>query len=226
MSEPRGIIDAQLDSLLELVERHRDERCRAIREQAEVERRELLAEAHAEARGRMHRAIQTERQRARSELTAARARLQTRARQQQYRIALGLLHEGWDTLQGAIRKRWNTPEGRRPWIRALVAEAMVVLPRSQCWHIEHPLGWDPSEAKEETARMIDYCGRAPEWVARDDLNVGLRFCTDGACLDGSAAGLLTERTAIEARLLAGVNVLLGEDILGGPLDREPRSRDE
>ncbi|WP_303901508.1 hypothetical protein [Thiohalomonas denitrificans] len=219
MMTPAGIVDAQLHSLLELIEQHRDERCRAISEQAEERRRELLTEAHRQARQQMHRAIQSERRRARSELTAARARLQTRTRQQQYRIALGLLHEGWDGLQEIVRERWSTAESRRLWIRALVAEAMVVLPQSK-WRIEHPVGWDRSEMEQETARITGYCESPPEWVARDDIDAGLRFSTDGACLDGSAAGLLTERTALEARLLAEVNSLLGEDILSGPPERE------
>lgn len=226
MNRPAGVIDTQLDALLELVEKHREERCRAILQQAEEKRRELLAEAHSQARRHMHEAVQSERHRARSELTAARASAQTRARQQQYRTALGLLREAWDRLGEAMAERWSTPETRLPWIRALVAEAMVVLPQSQCWRIEYPAAWDPSEMEEEMERMTAYCQRTPELIPREDLHAGLRFCTDGACLDGSVEGLLIDRTGVESRLLAEVNRLLGGDILGMTPQSRRRAGDE
>lgn len=215
MNTPAGVLDAQLQSLLELLERHRETRCRAIREQAEEKRRELLAQAHGEARQRMHRAIAAERQRTEAELTAARAQLQTRARQRQYRIALSLLETGWEQIRQAVRERWHDPQARGQWVRALVDEALVVLPRSR-WRIEHPTDWDPAELSEEMARVREGCGSEPELAARTDLQAGLRFCTDGACLDGSADGLLADRTGVEAQLLAELHALLGRDALSGP----------
>ena len=49
-----GVVDAQLQNLLQVVERNRDERCRALLDAARDQARQLLRQAHREARERLH----------------------------------------------------------------------------------------------------------------------------------------------------------------------------
>lgn len=207
MSAPRSVIEAQVQSLLELVENQRETRCAELREEAERQARVLLAEAHAEARRRMHQVAEEERLHAREQIAAAEAQLQTRIRQQQHKTALLMLHEGWEQLGEAVLRRWKDEAGRRRWIGALLRQALHALPHCS-WTIQHPPGWDPAECAELNARIHSHCGEAPHFESTPELHAGLRISTEGACLDGSLEGLLSDRHAIEAQLLAQLNRLL------------------
>ncbi len=212
MSTPHGIVSAQLDALLALIDEHRASRCGAIGEQTETECRQIIDDAHREARDRMHRAVEQERERARQRLVEARAQLQTRARHEQYRVALTLLAEGWERLQRALQDRWQNREQRVAWCLALIEQALQVLP-CKPWTIEHPAEWHPDELHDAFERLRNHCGGLPTFTPADDVQAGLRFCTDGACLDGTLDGLLTDRTAVEARLLASFHRFLGAKTL-------------
>lgn len=202
-----GVLEAQVARLLELVEQHRSERCTQIMAKAQARRETLLQQAYAEARARMREAINAERRRSRETFTAARAQLQTRQRQRQHHTALMLLQQGWERLGQAVERRWNTAPQRRLWLSTLLQEALQRLPRC-AWVIEHPPGWDAAEAGDLLTEIQAHCGDAPTWRANPQLHAGLRIRAEGACLDGTPDGLLADREAIEAQLLAQLHRLL------------------
>lgn len=207
MSEPGGVLDAQVQTLLTLVAQHRDTRCARLAAEAQEQRNAILHQAHHDARGRMRETIRSERLRTREKLEATAAQLQTRERQQQHKTALLMLHRGWEMLGDVVLHRWKTPPQRHEWICALINLALERLP-PRPWVIEHPPGWDPDECAELRAAMEQHCGAAPQLRADGQLHAGLRICADGACLDGTVEGLLADREAIEAQLLAQLNDLL------------------
>lgn len=207
MSEPGSVLDAQVQTLLALVEQHRERHCARIAAEAQQQREAILRQAHHDARQRMREAIRSERLRTREKLEATAAQLQTRERQQQHKSALLMLHRGWELLGDAVLRRWKAAPQRREWMCALIKLALERLP-PRPWVIEHPPGWDPEECAELRAAMEQHCGAAPQLRADGQLHAGLRICADGACLDGTLEGLLADREAIEAQLLAQLNDLL------------------
>lgn len=207
MSSPHSVLELQVQTLLEVVESHREARCQELRAEAERQRHALLAQAYGEARRRMHEAVEEERLRGRQRIAAARAQVQTRLRQRAHQTALLLLHQGWDSVHETLMARWKVPESRRRWIEALGRQALRTLPR-QRWRIEHPPGWDTGEADALCAQVEGHCGARPDFRADNDVAAGLRLVTDGACLDGTLKGLLVDRSATEAQLLAQLNRLL------------------
>lgn len=216
MNAPRSVVEAQVETLLALVEQHRAARCGELLAQAEARRHALLAEAYAEARVRMREAILTERRRGQDKLDATRAQLATRARQQQHQTALLLLQQGWELLGQAMLQRWKTAPQRRQWISTLLHQALQRLPRCG-WVIEHPPGWDTTECAALQDALRDHCGGMPQLRADEQIDAGLRIRAAGACLDGTLEGLLADRAAIEAQLLAQLHRLLNVD--------QPRAED-
>lgn len=214
MSEANPIVDAQRNALMELLRQTRERQYAEVSEQAQAQQHKLLAQAHREARTRMHSAVMLERSRAEHQLVAARAQLQTRARQRQYQVALALLAEGWEQLQGALDARWRDPDQRRQWILALLEQGLQVLP-SCPWRIQHPADWQTAELAEAAERVQRHCGSEPQWQPDPDLTAGLRIYARHACLDGTHRGLLADRTAVEARILAELDRLLGNGSRGG-----------
>jgi hypothetical protein len=210
MSEAHSVLEAQVDTLLALLEQHRAERCAQLLAQAQERRHAVLREAYAEARLRVREAIRSERRRGASRLEATRAQLETRARQQQHRTALLLLQQGWELLGQAVLQRWTAAPQRRAWAGALLQQALQVLPRCG-WTIEHPPGWDVAECDELHGAIQAHCGNAPQLRGNDQLHAGLRIHAEGACLDGTLEGLLADREAIEAQLLAQLHRLLNTD---------------
>lgn len=207
MSEPGSVLDAQVETLLALVEQHRTERCTELLSQAEQRRHTLLADAYGEARARMHEAILAERRRGQDKLDATRAQLATRARAAQHRTALLLLQRGWELLGQAMLQRWKSAPQRQCWVDTLLHQALQLLPRC-AWVIEHPPGWNPAECTALQEALQTHCGGTLQWRADDQIDAGLRICAEGACLDGTLEGLLADRSAIEAQLLAQLHRLL------------------
>ncbi len=210
MSEAHSVLDAQVDTLLTLVEQHRTERCAQLLTQAQERRHAVLSEAYAEARLRLREAILSERRRGQDKLDATRAQLETRARQQQHRTALLLLQHGWELLGQAVLQRWKSAPQRHVWVGVFLHRALQVLPRCG-WVIEHPPGWDIAECHQLHDAIQAHCGDAPQLRDNDQLHAGLRIHADGACLDGTLEGLLADREAIEAQLLAQLHRLLNAD---------------
>jgi hypothetical protein len=210
MSEPRGVLQAQVNALEELVESTREEHCRRLMEDAKRGVQETVRRAHRENRARMRAAIEEQRKRMEETLAATRARLATRARQQQQRLDEEQLRLAWPPLGDALLERWRDPACRRRWILGLVDEALARLPR-EAWRIEHPRDFNPAELSAVNERIGEHCGgKSSDFAAIDNLRAGLRISAGGACVDGTSAGLLTDRNRIEAELLALLREHVGE----------------
>ncbi|MDH3526425.1 MAG: hypothetical protein OEM43_02835 [Gammaproteobacteria bacterium] len=204
MNKPVTLIDAQLQRLLEVVERHRDERCKALLEQAEAEAQQLVKRAWHEARARLHQAVLDNREQVRRQLASAQARNQTRLRAQRQREDQALLARAWQTLGDKLLQRWQQVDSRQQWIDELLvqASAMLIDPH---WHIEHPADWPQTERDAMETRLSAELGQAPVFSAQTGVAAGLRICTGDTCIDGTARGLLRARELVEARMLAALN---------------------
>jgi F0F1-type ATP synthase membrane subunit b/b' len=197
-------VEAQMRQLLQVVARHRDERCNELLGQARREASQVIRQAHAEARARMHESVQGIREERRSRLAAAEAQLQTRRRRRREGADLWLLAAAWQPLRKAMQARWSQETARRQWIDFLVQRACTLLVATD-WQIEHPLDWPLQERTALEARLEGQLGRLPEFIPREQISAGLRICADGACVDGTLEGLLRDQTRIESLLLARFN---------------------
>ena len=154
----------------------------------------------------MHLAAVEERERAHSCVQSAEAELKTVRRSREQKITLRLLEEGRRQLEDALRERWADTALRAVWVHSLVEQGMASLP-SKAWHIDHPSTWPESEAAALAAELEQRLGETPRLTPQADIEAGLRIAGGGASLDGTLRGLLANRRAIDARLLAR----LGDD---------------
>jgi hypothetical protein len=204
MSTTTDSVDAQLRQLLQLVARHRDERCNELLGESRQEAAQVIRQAHAESRARMHQSIQGIREERDRRLAAADAQLQTRRRRRREGADLWLLAAAWQPLRKALLARWTQETARRQWIDFLVHRASAILVATD-WQIEHPLDWQVQERAALEERLAGQLGRLPEFVPREEIQAGLRICANGTCVDATAEGVLRDQTRIEALLLARFN---------------------
>lgn len=193
-------LEERTAGLLRLVESERQRRCDALRDAARAEAERLLGEARRAARLRVRTALAEERARAAARVAAAKARLATARRLAQQRRAHALLELAWQRLPAALAARWADAEAQAAWIRRVVAAALQHLPRGE-WQIEHA----PGIAATGLAPVTQWLGQqgvAATFRTDAALAAGLRIRSGSNLIDGSTRGLLAERNAIGARLLA------------------------
>jgi hypothetical protein len=200
-ASPGSGVDAPVQQLLNVVARHRDERCKELLGQARREAGQVIRQAHAEARSRMHQGIQGIREERRERLAAAEAQLTTRRRRRRQGADLRLLATAWQPLRQVLLSRWSQETARRQWVDALVRQAGALLIASD-WRIEHPRDWPERERAALEDHLAGQLGRHPEFIPRESIPAGLRICADGTCVDATLEGLLHDRARIEALLLA------------------------
>jgi hypothetical protein len=208
MSESGPVVSAQLKYLLAVVEQRRSERCREIMDKAHEQAREVVKQGYRDARQRMHRELGDIRQKRRQQMVSVVAQRQTRKRQRRQQADEELLTTTWLDLHEALLRRWRDSAMRRRWIEDLVNQAASVLV-DRHWVIEHPFDWPAQERSALQLRLQKRLAHAPHFEASSTIAAGLRICAGGACVDGSADGLLRERLAIEAVLLARINEYRG-----------------
>jgi hypothetical protein len=198
-----GVVAAQLESLLRIIESHRDTHCREAIESAERRAREIKHSARHEARLRMGEAIRQQRARGHQRIETYRAQVQTRIRRHEHTIALSMLERCRENLGRALQARWQDREARAEWIEALIEQGRATLPR-QPWRVEHPEGWDRAELTPWVATVRTHAGAEPEFVSQSGIVAGLRLVVGKARLDGTLDGLVADREAIEAQLMAEI----------------------
>lgn len=191
----------QVDELLKLVDEYRERQCREIHAAADAQARDIVAQAYRGARERLHAAVAAERRRMEERVETARVQLETEQRERSQQVTAALLEEAWGDMTQAVRARWNDAHARRQWLAALVELGLESLPR-QSWEVRHPAGLDPRDRAWLEERLADATGRRPTFIADAGISAGVRLETDGACLDGTVDGILSDRTEIEALLLA------------------------
>jgi hypothetical protein len=190
-----------LGEMLKLVEQHRLRRCREVLADAQVQAQALLRDAQHTARARMHAHIQMLKQERRQALALAAAELETTRRQYHNRCDYALIEAGMCQLEAALLARWQDGTGRRDWIEGLVQNALTRLPR-ESWKICHAPRWPQNEQRELGARLAPLLAGEPTFQAEAGIRAGLRVQSGTALLDGTLEGVLADRGAIEAQLLA------------------------
>jgi len=199
-----GVVDAQLQNLLQVVADNRDERCRVLLDAASIQARQLLQQARREARERLHRKVLETREQARQQLASAQAQRQTRLRLQRHRADEALLARAWAPLGERLLQRWERQDSRMLWIDNLVEQALSML-LDRHWTIVHPADWPEQECEALGKRLEKDLGVPPVFVAQTQLAAGLRICAGPTCIDATHEGLLRARTRIESMMLATLN---------------------
>ena len=203
MSTPTAVVDAQLQHLLDVVEREREKRCHGMIEAAEQQAGEIVRQAYRDARTRAHQDLEELREQIRQRIASAEAQEQTRLRHLRQQADQAFLDAAWQPLQQALLKHWQHGEHRTQWISHLVDTAASML-MDRHWLIEHPPDWPADEGnalQDKLRREIDCI---PRLEPQAGITAGLRISAGGACVDASIEGLLRQRTRIEALLLAEI----------------------
>jgi hypothetical protein len=195
-----GDLNADVAQFLELVERDRSERCRAIRADAEAQARDVVRAARREATRRFKQALHEERERSGKRVDAARAELATTARQQDNELVRLVLARGWDCLRIELVRRWQIADSRARWTRALIERALGLLPAA-AWRIEHPADFRTSELDAFAPRIVERSGSRAELCENREILAGLAIVSQGVRLDATLDGLLADRATVEGRLL-------------------------
>lgn len=204
MNTPASMLDAQVDSLLQVINDYRERLCKERLEKAQTQATDLLAEARRSARNRVHKAAEQERAHACQQVAATQAQLQTQHRQREQSITLELLERGSKRLSEALQRRWVDPQARRWWIKGTLTQACAALPATP-WHIEHPADLDTTELNAWIDEITTCSGQAPIMAADPSIAAGLRICYEGACVDATVDGLLADREWVASHLLALIN---------------------
>jgi hypothetical protein len=187
--------------LLELVKSEREKACRDAAREAEAQAAALLEEAWRNGRARLHRAVNTERERARERIAHARAGMETRKRLHQQSRQSALLDFAWGILEQRLREMWQERQGRQRWIAAAARQALARIPPNQ-WRIIHPPTWNAEDQRLLANQLGDGLAKAPQFEPDQALSAGLMVRSGGVALDMTLEGMLADRNAIEARLLA------------------------
>ena len=204
MNEPDSLVDLQLQHLLEVVEKHRKERCQTLLDEADAQARQLRKRAWREGRTRLHQAVLDNRELLRRQLASAQARQQTQLRMQRQREDQALLERTWLLLYDKLQQRWQQADSRRLWIDELLVQAAATLIDPH-WHIEHPADWPQTEQDSMATRLHAELGQAPVFSVQPGITAGLNICAGDACIDATTRGLLQARERIEAMMLAALN---------------------
>jgi hypothetical protein len=198
---PDSVLDLQTGKLLQRVARHREERCRELREAAAAEVRGIVRSARAEARAAVHAAVLQERARLAEGARQAEANAALEVRRRAQEETRELLGELWTGIESVLAARWRNEESRRAWIEAALTEAGLLL-GGRAWTIERSPRWPESESRTAEALARQRGASAVDWVSDERLSAGLRVRAGSASLDASIAGLLARREEVESAFLA------------------------
>jgi hypothetical protein len=214
-------VEERAKGLLKLVETYRIQECRELIDRAKAEVREILRHAWRRERDHLHTSCEAERSRARALIQAARAERATRERSSGDRANAQLLSVAWPLLKQGLLARWADTEGREAWVAQALAGAQVALPVGP-WLIRHAPDWPaPGRAAPciALAQQLAERGAPPPTFEPDgDIGAGLVVESGSARFDASLAGLLQDRTRLEARLLS---LLAGQAVVSSAEAADP-----
>lgn len=203
MSSENTIVGTQLQHLLDVVDRRREEQCKNVINEAQAQARQIVKKAWHDARSHAHEDLSELREQIRKQRAYADAQQHTRQRQQRQQVEQQLIGAGWQQLQDALQQLWNDPETRKRWVNDLILKASGTLIDAH-WSIEHPSDWPGQECLDLKARLSNEFECFPTFEPQRAITAGLRITAGGACVDGSNNGLLQGSTRIEAMLLARI----------------------
>ena len=201
MTEFRGVLSLQVDSILERLRQRKDSRCGELIRQAEAQARDLVQRHRRELYQRAHEAVDEERLRRGKTLQQTRHRIGAAEGQKVQALYADLLSRGWPELIAELEGRWQEPAARRAWCGKLLDDAARAF-AAAVWTIEHPGDWTERDADWLTETLGERGIPIPKYRHDEASSAGLRIIHGTACLDGTIDGLLADRTGVEARLLA------------------------
>ena len=184
-----------LEHLLGVVVESREKRCAEVREKAQAQVREIVRQAHARGRARMHHHVVAMREKHRLRVASAHARNQTLLRQQHQKEDRAILDIAWPLLRGAMLALWKDTHA--------VSSASSSL-REHDWYIEHPADLSKEEKTDINHALVHCSHRAPGMTASGDIEAGIRTVAHGTVIDATLDGLLKQKTIIEARMIARI----------------------
>lgn len=192
-------VERQAHALLDLIEADRARQTQAILDAARGEAAALRAQALAQARARLRQAWAEQRRLLNERVAGAQARLATQRRLHAQQHSAALLQLAREQLPRALQARWQQAATRAAWVAQVVAAARAHLPRG-AWRVLHPDDW-PATEQQALARQLAGAEVTPQFAPDPAIAAGLKIAAGGNVIDGTLAGLLADRVALEARLL-------------------------
>lgn len=193
---------AQSAALLQEIEQQTGDECKALVAAAERQTHALIAQAHAAARRRVHEAIGELRREGARRLARAKAQIETQARQRTQQRAVAAIEQAWPLLAHALVARWRDPAARMTWADGVARCARDRL-RTNAWTIEHPADWN-AEEQQLFRTSLGALDDAVTFVADGSIAAGIRIKAAEAMLDATLQGLMVDRPAVAALLLAEI----------------------
>jgi len=198
---PESVLAIQVQALLHQVASDRERRSTALRAAADLQSRQIVASARADALKNVRQAIAQERARIDQGLRQAEARAEIEARRQEQQVSQTMVQHMWAEGTAVLERRWCDPAHRRAWIEAAIAAAGALL-AGRAWVVECPIEWLESERAEFEKRARAQGAAAVDWRLDAGVQAGLRIRAERACIDTTVPGLLVQRYEIESAFLA------------------------
>ncbi len=190
-------VEAPTLALLALIEADRECQCTQILGEAAARAEAVRAQSRSEALARVRQAFEEQRRAHDERVAAALAQLATRRRLHQQQHVAAWLRAAWVRLPVELQARWSRLEARAAWVATTLAAAQQRLPVGG-WHITHAPDWPLAE---RDAFATTLAGAPATFEAEPGITAGLKISRQGNVIDGTLAGLLADRAAIESRLL-------------------------
>jgi len=132
----------------------------------------------------------------------AKAQVETQARQRAQQHAVEVIRRAWPLLGDALVARWRDPAARLAWADGVARCARDRL-RTGTWTVEHPADWSADE-RQNFRMSLGVGDDAVTFTADGDIAAGIRIRAAEATLDSTPQGLLVDRLAVAALLLAEI----------------------
>ena len=190
-------VEGPTRALLALIEADRERQCTLILGEAAARAEAVRMQSRSEALARVRQAFEEQRRARDERVAAALAQLATRRRLHQQQHVAAWLRAAWVRLPLELQARWSRPEARATWVATTRAAAQQRLPAGG-WHITHAPDW-PLTERDAFAAALE--GTPATFEAGSGIRAGLKISRQGNVIDGTLAGLLADRAAIESRLL-------------------------
>ena len=202
MNKTNLIPAAQSEALLQELEQQTADECRTVIATAKREADALVTQARSSARRRTHDAIEELRNEGIRRLARAKAKVETEARQRAQQCTVEVIERAWPLLAEALLERWHDPATRLVWTDGVARCGRDQL-NAEGWVIEHPADWSDDE-KQNFHNSHGAGSNAVTFVANAELTAGIKISAGKATLDATPRGLLADRSAVAALLLAEV----------------------
>jgi hypothetical protein len=194
-----GALELQVEALVGRVHRVRDERIGELRAANADQLATLASGARAEARRLLRAAAHDKRERVRERAREALAEVEAQRRRSGFGVERRLIDEALAALPAALERRWRDAALRRAWwLGAVRVAAARLVARDWQVAIAGPLD-EPERAALAAAAAT--CGARVAFTA-SAARAGLAISAGASVVDATPAGLLADRSAIAARLLA------------------------